>query len=74
MLRVSLFQARHRRFDGTATQVVLPGEEGEVTVLDFHAPMLCALTEGDVQIDETYFPVRSGIARVERNLVTIVAH
>ena len=74
MLRVTLFQARHRLFNGTATQVVLPGEEGELAVLDFHAPMLWALTEGDVQIDEAYFPVRSGIARVERNVVTIVAN
>ena len=74
MLHVTLFQNRRRLFDGTASQVVLPGEEGELTVLDFHAPMLCALTEGDIQIDEAYFPVRSGIARVERNVVTIVAN
>ena len=74
MLQVKLFQVQRKLFDGTATQVVLPGEEGEVAVLDFHAPMLCALTEGDIQIDEAYFPVRSGIARVERNVVTIVAN
>ena len=74
MLQVTLFQGRRKRFDGTATQVVLPGEGGELSVLDCHAPMLCALAEGDVQIDDTYVPVRSGIARVERNRVTIVAH
>jgi len=74
MLRVRLFQDRQTLFDGSARQVVLPGEEGEVSVLDFHAPMLCALGEGAVQIDESVFPVRRGIATVNRNMVTILAH
>ena len=73
MLHVTLVRARQRLFDGTATQVVLPGEAGEMAVLDFHAPMLCTLTEGDVQIDDAYFPVRNGIVRVERNMITILA-
>ena len=72
MVRVQLFQGRQRLFQGLAIQVVLPGEEGEICVLDYHAPMLCTLTEGDVQIDETSFPVRRGLARVDRNTVTIV--
>ena len=73
MLRVTMFQACRRLFGGTATQVVLPGTEGEVGVLDFHAPMLCALAEGEVQIDAARIPVRGGLARVEHNTVTILA-
>ena len=73
MLRVKLFRSHRRLFEGTAARVTLPSEAGEVSVLDFHAPMLCALESGDVLIDETRFPVRSGIARVDRNVVTIVA-
>ena len=74
MLRVRFFQDRQPLFDGSARQVVLPGEDGEVSVLDFHAPMLCALGEGAVHIDEARFPVHRGVARVERNVVTILAH
>ncbi len=73
MLRVTLYHQRESRFYGTATEVVLPGEEGEVSVLSFHAPMLCALTSGEILIDEARFPVRSGIACVQRNRVTILA-
>ena len=73
MLHVQFFQGHRRLYGGTATQVVLPGIAGEVAVLDCHAPMLCALMEGDVQIDEARFPVRRGLARVDRNAVTILA-
>ncbi len=73
MLRVTLVQNCRRLFQGSASQVVLPGEGGEVTVLTFHAPMLCALEAGEVQIDEARFPVRQGLARVDCNIVTIVA-
>ena len=73
MLRVTLIQGRQPLFEGPARQVVLPGAGGEVSVLDFHAPMLCALTAGDVQIDDACFPVSRGVARVTHNLVTILA-
>jgi len=73
MLRVTLIQARQKLFDGNATAVVLPGEGGEVSVLDFHIPMLCSLTTGVIQIDEAQFPVRGGVARVDRNVVTILS-
>jgi len=74
MLRVRLFRDGERVFEGSARQVVLPGEDGELAVLDWHAPMLCALADGTVQIDERSMPVRGGIARVERNRVTVIAH
>lgn len=72
MLRVQLFHGHRRLFGGTAAQVILPGAAGEVAVLDCHAPMLCALVAGDVQVDESRFPVLSGLARVDRNTVTIL--
>ena len=74
MLHVRLLQHHRQVFDGTARQVVLPAESGELSVLDCHAPMLCALTEGQVRIDERHFPVRTGLARVERNRMTILVH
>ncbi len=72
MLQVELFHATHPLYRGTARQVVLPGEEGEVSLLDCHAPMLCALLPGVVEIDERRFPIRGGLVRVFRNHVTIL--
>ena len=73
MLRVQLFRNHRQLFSGTATQVVLPSAEGDVAVLNFHAPMLCALAEGDVHIDDQRVPVHRGVARVAHNHVTIIA-
>ena len=72
MLRVRLVRAREELFKGTATQVVLPGEGGELSVLAYHTPMLCTLMSGEVAIDDVRIPVRGGMARVDRNIVTIL--
>ena len=72
MLRVTVFQGLRRLYAGPATRVVLPGEDGQVAVLDWHAPMLCVLGPGAVEIDDARFPVRRGLARVARNQVTVV--
>lgn len=72
-MRVSVYQHRRRLFSGTATQVILPGAEGELSVLNFHAPMLCVLAEGELQIDQVRFPIRGGLARMARNAMTILA-
>ena len=72
MLRVLLCRGSKPVYEGTANRVVLPSEEGEVSVFDFHAPMLCALGDGEVQIDEARILVHGGIARVSKNTVTIL--
>lgn len=72
MLRVTVFQARRQRFAGPATQVVLPAEAGEVSILRDHAPMLCVLRDGTLWIDDHRLHVRTGLARVARNAVTIL--
>ncbi len=74
MLRVTVMHGRRMRYQGAANEVVLPGEAGEVSVLDFHGPMLCALTAGMIQCDGTRIAIQGGLARVERNTVTILAH
>ena len=73
MLHITLFRARQQLFDGQAAEVVLPGAAGDVSVLPYHAPMLCALAPGEICVDQARFAVRSGIAGIERNRITILA-
>ena len=52
--------------------VVLPGEDGEMTVLDFHQPFLSTLKKGTVQIDGLKMRIKHGIAGMKDNGLTIL--
>jgi F0F1-type ATP synthase epsilon subunit len=56
-----------------ASCVVLPGEEGEFSVMDFHQEIVACLKEGMVRVDEKHFiRIKKGIARMERNELSIL--
>lgn len=71
-MQVTVLQAHRLLFDGVAAQVVLPGAEGELSVCDHHAPMLCALSAGLVQVDDRVFAIGQGLACMARNQLTIL--
>jgi F-type H+-transporting ATPase subunit epsilon len=61
-------------FSGEATTVVVPGAEGEMTVLADHAPVMTALRAGIVTVDggKRLF-VRGGFADVTASGLTLLA-
>ncbi len=73
MLRVTCYRGRESVFRGEATTVVLPSDAGELSILEWHAPLVCALGRGTVQIDDTRVPICGGVAKVGGNTVIIVA-
>ncbi|MGO9008281.1 MAG: F0F1 ATP synthase subunit epsilon [Beijerinckiaceae bacterium] len=65
-------------FSGEVEAVVVPGSEGEFTVLKNHAPLMSVLKPGIVEIDETTTRksklfVRGGFADVSAHGLTILA-
>jgi F-type H+-transporting ATPase subunit epsilon len=65
-------------FSGTVEAVVVPGTEGEFTVLKDHAPVISSMRPGIVVIDETpstkqQLYVRGGFAEVGPSGLTILA-
>jgi len=65
-------------FTGEVEAVVVPGTEGEFTVLKDHAPLMAALKPGIIVIDETEAKksklfVRGGFADVSPHGLTILA-
>ena len=65
-------------FTGEVEAVVVPGMEGEFTVLKDHSPVMSVLKPGIVEIDETAAAktqlfVRGGFADVSSNGLTILA-
>lgn len=67
MFKVSIFDQERKLYEDVVSEIRLPGEEGEFAVLDFHAPMISLLKAGPILVDGKHFPIRKGIALVDRN-------
>lgn len=61
-------------FEGNVKEVVLPCEDGEATVMDFHQPFFYCLRDGFIITREprNKFAIKSGIARVRGNELTVL--
>lgn len=76
MLQVSVISPERVLFEGTADSVVAPAYDGEVGVLQGHAPMLTLLGSGELRISgpsgEQRFSVDGGFLQVADNSVRVV--
>ncbi len=63
-------------FDGDATEVSLPGTEGNFQVLAQHEPLITTLRKGVItyktEHDGNTVPVESGVVEVAENRCTIL--
>ena len=60
-------------FQELVSHVVLPGEEGELSIMDFHQPIISCLKDGSVRIDNTPpIIIKSGIASMQNNELVIL--
>jgi F0F1-type ATP synthase epsilon subunit len=87
-MRVSVIDPWHVLYEGNAEEVLLPGDDGELCVLDFHHPFLYRLRKGAVQIlksrtrdatpvppraqVEARIPIHDGVARMAGNELVIL--
>jgi F0F1-type ATP synthase epsilon subunit len=72
MFKVSISDQARKLYEALASQVTLPGVEGELAVLDFHAPMISLLTAGRISVDGKYLRIRQGVALVDRNELLVL--
>lgn len=65
MFKVTLLTPKQELYVGLGEKVILPTEDGQLTILDFHQPLLCRLARGTISIDERWlFPIKDGVARM----------
>lgn len=64
-------------FESEINQVTLPTQEGEITVLPNHIPLISVLVPGELLIkkenDEIAMAVSGGMIEVQKNEITILA-
>ena len=72
MFKVSIFDQERKLYENLASQVILPGAEGELAVLDFHAPLITLLKTGRISVDGKVLPIRQGVAMMDRNALLVL--
>ena len=62
--------------EGAATAVFLPGSVSPFEVLPGHAPIISALSAGEIRVvdgQEQRFAIRGGVVKVRNNEITVCA-
>ena len=62
--------------EGAATAVFLPGSVSPFEVLPGHAPIISALSAGDIRVvdgQERHVAIRGGVVKVRNNEITVCA-
>ena len=77
-IRVDIVSAEGEIHSGDATMVFAPAKMGEVGIAPRHAPMLTALSPGEVRVQdedgkEESFYITGGLLEVQPHIVTILA-
>ncbi|MBI4506406.1 MAG: F0F1 ATP synthase subunit epsilon [Chloroflexi bacterium] len=76
-LRLDIVTAERLVYSDDVDVLVAPGIEGELGILPRHAPLLTALTVGELRIrkegQETYFAIGGGFLEVRPNRVIVLA-
>ena len=69
MLSVTLLTANKILFEGEATKVIFPADQGVFEVGLFHKTLISRLLPGVTHVDEQEFLIRHGIAKVKDDRV-----
>ena len=73
MFKVSVFTIEGPLYSGLAREVCLPTEEEQLSILDFHQPMMARLTKGEVTIDQKKsIAILDGIAHFDHHVLNLV--
>ena len=77
-LRLSIMTAERRVYVEDVDMVIAPGIEGQLGILPHHAPLLAALTYGELRLkrgdEEESFAIGGGYMEVQRDRVTVLAN
>ncbi len=80
-MKLRLLSALKTIYNGDAREVILPGLDGEFSVMDFHTPFLYSLGKGVLKVLEAdrssidgslSFLIRGGIAQMSANTLTVL--
>lgn len=73
-MEVEILSVSKKLYKGESKAITLPGQEGQMQILDGHAPLFTLLDKGEIIIGSNKkISISSGIAEVLNNKVLILA-
>ena len=76
-MEVQIIRPESTLFSGEATLVVVPGIDGQIGILNNHAPLVSSLVKGVVKVKhndkEDLFDIPGGVVEVSLNKITVLA-
>jgi len=70
-MQFSLLEAQGPIWEGQAKEVILPTEEGEMSVLDFHQPFSIKLVKGLLKSASQKIQIQEGLAVMKSNKLNV---
>ncbi len=78
-MKVRIIAPQKILFEGEAKEIVLPGSDGELSVMNFHQACLCSLRKGQIKaifggknVPLKRFYIKGGIAKIEWGALDVV--
>lgn len=77
-MKLEIITPERHIYDGETALVQLPGSDGLFEILNNHAPMIAALGNGKVKVQNLdgkldYFDIRGGVVEVLDNKILVLA-
>lgn len=76
-MRVCINTVFEEVYSDDAKEVVLPGDDGELSLMDYHQSAVLRLTKGNIRIishrGTKYIPIIDGIAYMDNNALSVMA-
>ena len=76
-MEVQIISPDKTLFNGEATLVVVPCTDGQIGILNNHAPLVSSLVKGVVKVKnedkEEFYDIPGGVVEVSSNKVTVLA-
>jgi len=76
-MQVDIITPDQNLFSGEADAIVVPGADGQLGILDNHAPIIVALKAGNIKLSsgstDQSFDINGGVVEVQNNKVIILA-
>ncbi|MFL5753276.1 MAG: ATP synthase F1 subunit epsilon [Bacteroidia bacterium] len=77
-MKLEIITPDKKLFEGNVKSLVVPGSEGQLGILNNHAPMIASLKKGIVKVTDEQaqvqkFEIKGGVVEVLKNNVILLA-